>query len=330
MSEMMSAGDFDRAVLDELGEKYELRDIPLEDIDVDESARVLNQVRLGAGAVNAENVEKLRTVLEQGGELPPGIAHKDDRGRYVILSGNHRFPAHKQAGRPSMMFYVPAALEGVATADPLAQDVALRANVGHGDPVPTTARIEQATRLVESGHYTVKEASRALAVPEGKLRDSVEKAKSRRRLAEAGVALSDRDIPISVARRLNAIGSDNVLREAARLVPLMAQKAEETNQLVVAVNAARTEDQQLAIVREAEQALNASGATKARARGRKGATLVDSKTRRVEGALTVIARYDVSVLDPGGLPKDFRELFESKVAGAVETLSALQAKLGTP
>src|SRR5206468_1162465 len=129
----------------------------------------------------------------------PGIVHRDEEGHFVILSGNHRYPAYRAAKRDTMKFYVATALEGVPTGDPKVQDVALRANVAHGEPVSPEHRLEQATRLVESGHYSIKDAARALVVPEGKLRDSVEKVKSRRRLTEAGVPLSEKDIPISVA-----------------------------------------------------------------------------------------------------------------------------------
>ena len=83
------------------------------------------QVRLGLGAVNEEHVETLATVLEQGGLLPPGIAHRDPEGRLVILSGNHRFPAYKAAGRSSMPMYLATGLERVPTTDPRVQDVAL-------------------------------------------------------------------------------------------------------------------------------------------------------------------------------------------------------------
>src|SRR5579872_3435409 len=227
VDQLVQAGDFDRAVLEELGEPYELVEIPLDDIDIDRSRRVLNQVRFGLAAWNEEHVEALRIVLDQDGALPPGIVHRDEDDHYVILSGNHRYPAHKEAGRETMKFYVATGLAGIPTSDPRAQDVALRANVAHGDPISVDDRIEQAARLVETGHYSIKDSARALAVPEGKLRDLVEKNRSRMRLVEIGAAVDE--IPISVARRLNAISSDRVLQKAAELVPQMAQKAEEKN-----------------------------------------------------------------------------------------------------
>jgi ParB-like chromosome segregation protein Spo0J len=323
---VVQAGDFDRAVLDELEEPFELIDIPLADIDIDRSRRVLNQVRLGLAAVNDEHVETLATVLEQGGLLPPGIVHRDPEGHLVILSGNHRFPAYKEAGRSSMPVYLATGLDGVATTDPRVQDVALRANVAHGDPVTTEHRIEQAARLVESGHYSIKEAARALRVPEGKLRDHAEKIKSRRRLAEAGVPLSDKDIPISVARRLNAIGSDEVLKKAAALVPRMAQKAEETNRLVVAINEARSERDQLAIIAEKAKELEAAGTAQAKARGVKGGALVSPKIRRLDGALSVVLRFDADELK-ATMPAEFRDRLRRRVDEAAQALAAMRGEI---
>jgi hypothetical protein len=322
---LVQAGDFDRAVLEELGEPFELREVSLGEIDIDRSRRVLNQVRFGLGAHNEEHVAALRTVLEQGGELPPGIIHRDNDGRYVILSGNHRYPAHKAENRSTMKFYIATGLEGVATTDPRAQDVALRANVAHGDPVSIVHRIEQATRLVETGHYSIKDAARALVVPESKLRDNVEKAKSRRRLTDAGVGVEQ--IPISVARRLNAISSDRVLQEAARLVPKMAQKAEETNRLVVAINDARSETEQLEIVERTAEALEVAGTVQAQARKLKGGALVSPKTRRFDGALGLILRFDLQELEALSMPAEFRDHLRARVAGATAILAAAQEAL---
>jgi hypothetical protein len=323
----ITAGDFDRAVLEELGEPFEFVDLPLDEIDLDESRRVLNQVRFGLGAANDEHVEALRTALAQDVTLPPGIVHRDERGRYVILSGNHRYPAHKAAGRETMPFYLATGLDGIPTTDARAQDVALRANVAHGDPVSTGDRIEQASRLVDTGHYSIKQAARALVVPEAKLRDQVEKIKSRRRLAEARVRLSDKEIPISVARRLNAIASDNVLREAAQLVPKMAQKAEETNRLVVAINEARSEADQLRIVEETAKQLEAAGTTQAQARRLKGGALVGPKVRRLDGALGVVIRFDEAHLRGQNLTPEFKDQLAERLSEALKKLQAVREVL---
>src|SRR5438045_2546940 len=90
-SPLVQAGDFDKAVLEELDEPHELQEIAVADIDIDRSCRVLNQVRYDLGAYDQERVDTLRTVIEQGRPLPPGIVHRDEDGQYVILSGNHRY-----------------------------------------------------------------------------------------------------------------------------------------------------------------------------------------------------------------------------------------------
>jgi hypothetical protein len=244
----------------------------------------------------------------------------------VILSGNHRYPAHERAGRKSMTFYLATGLDGTPTTDPRAQDVALRANVAHGDPVSVDDRIEQAARLVETGHYSIKDAARALAVPEGKLRDLVEKNRSRMRLVEIGAAVDE--IPISVARRLNAISSDRVLQKAAELVPLMSQKAEETNRLVVEINEARTEGDQLEIVRRTAEALASAGTVQGKARKRKGGALVSPKLRRLDGALGVIVRFKGDEVTAQSLPPEFRDHLRSRLSEAAEAIAAAQELLG--
>jgi hypothetical protein len=321
----VDAGDFDKAVLEELEEPYELQEIFLDDIDVDKSQRVLNQVRFGPVAYSQEHAETLRTALEQGAELPPGIVHRDDEGKTVVLSGNHRFPAHRSAGRQAMRFYVATGLEGLPTTDPRVQDVALRANVAHGEPVAAEHRLQQAGQLVESGQYTVKGAAEAMVVPEAKLRDHVEKLKARRRLSELGVPVDN--IPISVARRLNSISSDGVLKAAARLVPKMAQKAEETNELVVALNQARSEREQLAIIREKSEALDAAGTAQAQARRRKTRSFVTPKVRRLDGALAVVTRFDPSEAQGNALPSEFRAKLKDRVREARRALVELEKVL---
>jgi hypothetical protein len=322
---LIEAGDFDKAVLEELEEPYELQEIPLDDIDVDKSQRVLNQVRLGPVAYSQEHADTLHTALEQGAELPPGIVHRDDEGKTVILSGNHRFPAHRAAGRRAMPFYVATGLEGLPTTAPRVQDVALRANVAHGEPVAAEHRLQHAGQLVESGQYTVKGAAEAMVVPEAKLRDHVEKLKARRRLAELGVPVER--IPISVARRLNSVGSDRVLKAAAKLVPKMAQKAEETNELVVALNQARSEREQLAIIREKSEALDAAGSTQAQARKRKTRSFVSPKVRRLDGALAVVIRFDRSEVQGNAIPAEFREKLKKRVQEASQALVELKKAL---
>jgi hypothetical protein len=321
----VEAGDFDRAVLEELEEPYELREISLDEIDVDKSQRVLNQVRLGPAAYSQEHADTLRTALEQGSELPPGIVHRDDEGRNVILSGNHRFPAHRAAGRQTMPFYVATELGGLPTSDPRVQDVALRANVAHGEPVETEHRLQHAAQLVESGHYTVKGAAEAMVVPEAKLRDQVEKLKARRRLAELGISVDQ--IPISVARRLHSISSDGIVKAAAKLVPKMTQKAEETNELVVALNQARSEKEQLAIVREKSDALDAAGTVQAQARNRKTGSFVNPKVRRLDGALAVVIRFDLTQAGADAMPSEFREKLKTRVREANRALLELEKML---
>jgi hypothetical protein len=322
---VLKAGDFDRAVLEELGEPYEKRTVPLGEIDPDTSRKVLGQVRIGPEAYDEAHAEMLRTVLEQEGELPPGIAYVNEDGRLIVLSGNHRLPAHKEAGRPTMEFYVATGLQGLPISEPRVQEVAYKANAAHGKPLELDQRLEQAARLVEASTQTIRDAAKLLSVPEGKLRDHIEKLRARRRLLELGIETDQ--IPVTAQRRLASLPSDQVMKAASRLVPLMPKKSEEVNALVVALHEARSEKEQLDIIKQTEEALNAAGAIQAQARKRKGGTLVNPKIRRLDGALGIVLRFDQAELSGNGLPAEYREHFEKRVRDAINTLYAIQKVL---
>lgn len=319
------AGDFDRAVLQGAQEPFERRAFLLADIDIDRSRRVLNQVRLGLGAYDQAHVDDLTTKLEQGVKLPPGITYKDDQGHWVILSGNHRYPAHEQAGKGEMEFYVASGLEGLPLSDPRVQEIAFLANVGHGKPVEQEHRIEQAARLVEAGTHTIRDAAEMLSVPEGKLRDHVEKLRARRRLQDLEV--DTKQIPVTAQRRLASLPSDRVIKSAAAIVPLMTKKTEEVNALVVALNDARTEEQALEIVKQAGDTLQAAGAVQARARKRKTGAMVSPRIARLDGALGLVGRFDPAEVASAALTAEYREHLAQRLTTALNVLSEVQKAL---
>src|SRR5437870_3297957 len=83
-------GDLDRAALDKLGIRYVSHDeFPLDDLDDEASRQAWNQARLG-DPVDEQHVEEMVAELERGVEFPPIIFYRDDHGRCVTLSGNHR------------------------------------------------------------------------------------------------------------------------------------------------------------------------------------------------------------------------------------------------
>src|SRR4051794_27108746 len=88
-------GDLDRSALDRLGIRFSFNPaVALEELDVPASRAVWNQARLG-DPVDQEHVEELVAELERNVELPPIIFYRDDAGKAVVLSGNHRREAHQ-------------------------------------------------------------------------------------------------------------------------------------------------------------------------------------------------------------------------------------------
>ena len=107
----------------------------------------------------------------------------------------------------------------------------------------------------------------------------------------------------------------------------MAQKAEETNRLVVAINEARSERDQLAIIAEKAKELEAAGTMQAQARGLKGGALVSPKIRRLDGALGAVIRFDAGELKGEKLPSEFRDRLRTRIDEAAEALAGLRKQL---
>src|SRR5713101_639652 len=98
-------GDHDRAALDRLGIRYVYRhELPLSELDDDASLAAWNQARLG-DPVDEEHVDELLAELERDIELPPIIFYRDNDGRAVTLSGNHRRRANERLDRETITAY---------------------------------------------------------------------------------------------------------------------------------------------------------------------------------------------------------------------------------
>src|SRR5262245_33493179 len=128
----MVPGDLDRAALDRLGIRYELEPaLPLQELDLDASRAAWNQARLG-DPVDADHVEELIAELERGVEFPPIIFYRDDAGKAVVLSGNHRREAYARVGREAIPAYEASGLIGLRKEDPCVLGLIYEANHGHG------------------------------------------------------------------------------------------------------------------------------------------------------------------------------------------------------
>ena len=318
-------GDLDRAALDRLGIRYVFTPgIAVDELDVGASRAVWNQARLG-DPVDHEHVEELVAELERGVELPPIIFYRDDAGKAVVLSGNHRREAHQQVGSETMPAYEATGLAGLRKEDPRVLALIYEANHGHGKAVAIDHRVHQALVLIEGG-YNVRAAAAAVGIPEGRVRDQYDAARATRRL-EAELGIDTTEIPISAQRRIVNVRNDRVAKAIAELVPLMEKKTQEVNELVKAVNAERSEGAQLSVVEDYAGTLKSRGPGEPSRRGRppreegKGPEI-----RKLDNALGTILRFDIEMLR-SGLTAAERDRLAGRVRETVEKLAAAEAVL---
>jgi len=313
-------GNLDLLALERLGIKYESHEaLSLSELDDDASRAVWNQARLG-DPVNEEHVEEMLAELERGHEFPPIIFYRDDRGRAVTLSGNHRRQAYERGGRETIRAYEAVGLAGLGNDDERVLRLIYEANHGHGMSVATDDRVHQALALIQHG-YNVRAAAAAVGIPESRVRDHYDTARATTRLEEK-LGIDTSPIPISAQRRLVNIKNDRVLKAAAEIVPLMAKKTQEVNDLVRAVNLESTEKAQLAVIEDYAAAL-----TTHHAAPRTSATREDGmspEVKKLDSAIGTILRFDQDSLRTG-IPTDYRERLATRMREALLKLSEAEA-----
>jgi hypothetical protein len=324
-----SAGDFDRAALEALGVEYEVDDdFPLTDIDVPGSRQVWQQVRPGE-PLDEENIEHLQAVVDNGGSPPPPILYKDNRGKWRVISGNHRTEMYRRTGRTRARVYIANGLEGLKFENGAVLALAFEANAGHGKRVSEAYRLKQALDLVQKGGYEIRDAARALSVPEGKLRDEKEKAEATRRLENLGV--DTEPIPVTARRRIVSIRSDALAKQLGELVPLMDQKVTTVEETVKAVNAARSDTEGAEILESLAATLRAAGGRPAtdqdqRHGGSKGSAVSPVLTQ-LNRVLTTVINLNVDEIGTAGTTADYRQLTLEKIQNALGRLNEVKKAL---
>jgi hypothetical protein len=313
-------GDLDRSALDRLGIRYTYRpELPLSELDEEASRAAWNQARLG-DPVDEEHVEELVAELERDVELPPVIFYRDDGGRAVTLSGNHRRRAYERIGQEVIPAYEATGLQGLRKEDERVLRLIYEANHGHGKAVSIDDRVHQALVLIENG-YNVRAAATAVGIPENRVRDQYDAARATQRL-EMDLRVDTSAIPISAQRRIVNIKNDRVASAVAQLVPRMDKKTQEVNQLVKAVNSERTEEAQLAVVQDYEAALTSRSSSESSAKRRSDDDL-GPELRKLDNAIGTILRFDVEVLR-SGISREIRDHLLDRVHRAAEKLAAAE------
>lgn len=224
--------------LKEHGAEWKEAVLPLSRIDIERSLR--NQARVSEPLVE-ETVLLYGCAMEAGSEFPPIVAYQAENGRHVIVDGNHRVAAAEAASIDRL----PAVVITNPTPN-MIQVMTYEANTKHGLATKLSERIQQALHLEAAG-MSRAEAARALQVPAGKLAAAAIQQEADVRIYRVRRGAADKISQIS-RRRLGAIRSDKVLAAAIDLVLNTKMDTTEVNDLVVAINRARNEDDQLFVV----------------------------------------------------------------------------------
>jgi len=322
-----SAGDFDQAALQALGVPYEVdNDFAVAKIDVPASRQVWEQVRPGE-PLDEENIDQLRAVVENGGTLPAPIVYRDNRGKWRVISGNHRTEMYRRNGTTKIRAYVATGLEGLKFENGAVLALAFESNAGHGKQVAEADRLKQALDLVHKGGYDLRSAARALSVPEGKLRDEKEKVESTQRLERLGV--NTEPIPVTARRRIASIKSDRLAKRLGQLVPMMDQKVATVEEAVKTINASRSDAAGARVLDGLDKTLRAaSGGSSSDGKGTQAKrAAVSPVLTNLNRVLTSIANVSVDEVKTAGTTAEYRVVTLEKVRVATKRLNEIKTAL---
>lgn len=185
--------------------------IPLKEFDEEKSLR--NQARVGK-PIDKGTVERYIIDLTNGDVFPALIAAEASKSRPLLIAdGNHRFQAHKAAGRESVDAYV------VIKASPAAiTTLTFEANTKHGLPTSEEDRLHQALYLMDAG-LSAEDAARRLGLRPATLRAASNLAAVDRRADECRLNRNAWDrLPNSVKLRLGQISTDEGFGAMGKLV----------------------------------------------------------------------------------------------------------------
>lgn len=228
--------------LKDKGFDFEFREgIPLEEFDQEASLR--NQARMRQ-PLDEATVKRYVDALDNG-DIFPGIiaAMPSPKLGLLIADGNHRFEAHKRAGREGIDTYL------ILGARPQAITMlTFEANTKHGLPTSEADRIEQALWLMEN-NFTAEEAARQLGVSVNKVRaaNSLAAVNRRANAARLNVAKWDR-LPDAVKKRLFQVSTDEGFKALAELVIDANLRHEDVSRLVNELNGLRSSTKQVEYV----------------------------------------------------------------------------------
>lgn len=303
--------------LDSRGVQYEfISDLSPARFDRDRSLH--NQARLGK-PLDMEVVKRYAAAMEAGEQFPPVLAN-EERGKLVILDGNHRLNASIDVNVPLDAYICTAATKTLML-------LTFEANTKHGLPSSEDDRLHHALFLMDNG-LTLKEAATRLGISQSRLRKASTYQDADRRADDAGILRNHWDaIPGSSRIRLAMINTDEGFKAAVELVRDAGLGAEEISKVVTHLNENRSGDTQRQMIKALRDGMAervADVALGGAARPGKRATGPQSRLAMIVGQIVGLPPASAFATQ---IPEQLREDTIKKLDEASERIAEIKAAL---
>jgi hypothetical protein len=188
---------------------WEFVNYDMSQIDVKRSRE--NQARIGK-PIDDELVNQYVIALENGDVFPAIVLAEGGNRKALVVDGNHRDEAHRQAKETKIWAYV---IKGAPQA--AITLLTYEANAKHGKMTSEHERLVQAMHLID-GNVSAEEAARRLGLPVSKVRDHASMNRVDQRADEVGISRVQWDqLPAGTKKRLGQITTDEGFTAASKL-----------------------------------------------------------------------------------------------------------------
>lgn len=292
--------------------------------DFDDRASLDNQSRFGG--LKADAVNRYKLSILRGDVLPAGVHRMGAKKRLVVVSGNHRRKSFDKAHEPF------ASYELTDKDIPRArlQELTMRLNRDHGEPLPERDRVDQAVHLVLTTQMTVPEAAAECRVSAYKVTTAKRKQDAITRATTLGIRPEQwGKIPPSTQVELATTHTDEGFRALTLLTLDFGLSLPEVRDIMNQIQATRSGVQQeraVQAIRESPefQKLARHGASRFKAKRGQHATPRSAATR----TLSLIRSFPTArSLAPYCKTEDERREMAADIAKSIATLEATRKEL---
>jgi len=208
-------------------------DLSADDFDFDKSLR--NQARINQ-VLNETQLETYTEAMKRGDRFPAVIAYKGQDGKYVLVDGNHRLHAAREASEP-LSAYV---LDGSTKPATIVQ-MTYEANAKHGLPNSVEDRQLHAVYLLRSGASSQENVAASLNLSKAQVQSAWAKAKADERSHRVGLLSREWDsLGPGIKARLGSVRTDEGFEAMADLAFKAQLTSKEVDQHVTEINRSRS------------------------------------------------------------------------------------------